>query len=116
MANMTSYELGWIITSIKDINQVSIKAEANEDENGLWIPNEQGQPLKGPNGDTLYLEVGQNCLFVSIDSLEHGYCLEGLVEPHQTKNAIARYLEQLDPIAYEDGELAIIFGVIEATR
>lgn len=108
-----SIEIGWIVTN-KDSDEYvgPLFENAEEDENGFFVPDTEDHP-DGTDPSCLYIEThphDEKRVFVSWCTPDHGFRLDGVVEPRGLSCEVRDYLKKLDP------EAVVEFGVIETKR
>lgn len=110
--NVPSVEIGWIIIS-ENPDALFEKAKQREDENGFWIPDDEGNPVVNQDDQPIYIEThpqDEHRVFVSFWEVSHGFPLDGVVEPRYEGSCVLAYIKSLDPKA------AVCFGIIETER
>jgi hypothetical protein len=118
--NATNIEIGWIIIPSLSEQTLWDKLSEYEDETGCWIPDGDGEPAvveeEYPSEGSVgpyYVETHPEMpsrIFVSLCTPEHGFNLEGQVEPRDMGACLRDYIACIDPDA------AVTFGIIVTER
>ena len=111
MANITSTEIGWIITNPhSDEYKGKLFEDMPEDENGCYVPGTD-EHAEATRPEPLYVETHPHDttrVFVSWCDPDHGW--DDLTEPTALKDLVREHVAQHDP------EAVVTWGVIQTSR